>query len=58
MSEARDRLDALASGAGLDLREAERYCRQMARREARNFYWGFVSLPAEQIGRASCRERV
>ena len=48
MSEARDRLDAPASGAGLDLREAERYCRRMARREARNFYWGFVSLPAEE----------
>jgi 15-cis-phytoene synthase len=32
----------------LDLRQAERYCQQMARREAKNFYWGFISLPPEQ----------
>jgi phytoene synthase len=32
----------------LELRRAERYCREMARREARNFYWGFVSLPSDQ----------
>jgi phytoene synthase len=30
------------------LAEAERYCREMARREAKNFYWGFISLPYEQ----------
>jgi 15-cis-phytoene synthase len=34
--------------APLDLREAERYCQRMARREAGNFYWGFISLRAEQ----------
>ena len=28
--------------------EAERFCREMARREAKNFYWGFVSLPHDQ----------
>ncbi|HEV2261496.1 MAG TPA: squalene/phytoene synthase family protein [Candidatus Rubrimentiphilum sp.] len=28
--------------------EAERFCREMARREAKNFYWGFISLPHEQ----------
>ena len=28
--------------------EAERFCREMARREAKNFYWGFISLPYEQ----------
>jgi 15-cis-phytoene synthase len=28
--------------------EAERFCRQMARREAKNFYWGFISLPHDQ----------
>lgn len=28
--------------------EAERFCRQMARREAKNFYWGFISLPYDQ----------
>ena len=30
------------------LREAERYCHAMARREAKNFYWGFVALPRDQ----------
>ena len=30
------------------LAEAERYCHTMARREAKNFYWGFISLPREQ----------
>ena len=28
--------------------DAERFCREMARREAKNFYWGFISLPYEQ----------
>lgn len=28
--------------------QAERFCREMARREAKNFYWGFISLPHEQ----------
>ncbi len=28
--------------------EAERFCHEMARREAKNFYWGFISLPHEQ----------
>jgi 15-cis-phytoene synthase len=28
--------------------EAERFNGQMARREAKNFYWGFVSLPHDQ----------
>jgi 15-cis-phytoene synthase len=27
---------------------AESYCRDMARREAKNFYWGFISLPYDQ----------
>ena len=31
-----------------DLRAAERFCREMARREAKNFYWGFISLPYDQ----------
>jgi phytoene synthase len=30
------------------LEDAERYCRNMARREAKNFYWGFISLPYRQ----------
>jgi 15-cis-phytoene synthase len=32
----------------LDLRQAERHCQRMARREAGNFYWGFISLPRDQ----------
>src|SRR5215469_2478917 len=32
----------------LDRREAELFCQRMARREAGNFYWGFVSLPRAQ----------
>jgi phytoene synthase len=31
-----------------DLSSAERFCGEMARREAKNFYWGFISLPYEQ----------
>ncbi|MBV8444330.1 MAG: squalene/phytoene synthase family protein [Candidatus Dormibacteraeota bacterium] len=31
-----------------DLRASERYCEQMARREAANFYWGFIALPRSQ----------
>jgi 15-cis-phytoene synthase len=34
--------------SALNLEEAERYCHSMARREAKNFYWGFISLPREQ----------
>jgi phytoene synthase len=32
----------------LALRDAQRYCQQMAYREAKNFYWGFISLEREQ----------
>jgi len=31
-----------------DLRSSERYCEDMARREAANFYWGFIALPRPQ----------
>ena len=31
-----------------DMRAAERFCEQMARREAANFYWGFIALPRAQ----------
>ncbi|MBV8424316.1 MAG: presqualene diphosphate synthase HpnD [Candidatus Eremiobacteraeota bacterium] len=31
-----------------DLRSSEKYCADLARREAKNFYWGFISLPYEQ----------
>ena len=30
------------------LAAAERYCQRMARREAGNFYWGFIALPHTQ----------
>ena len=30
------------------LAAAERYCQRMARREAGNFYWGFIALPRTQ----------
>jgi phytoene synthase len=31
-----------------DVRALERYCEDMARREAANFYWGFIALPRQQ----------
>jgi phytoene synthase len=31
-----------------DLRPSERFCEEMARREAANFYWGFIALPRPQ----------
>src|SRR5579864_5715424 len=31
-----------------DMRAAERFCEHMARREAANFYWGFIALPRAQ----------
>jgi phytoene synthase len=34
--------------APVDMRASERYCEQMARREAANFYWGFIALPRPQ----------
>jgi phytoene synthase len=34
--------------AGLEWRASERFCAQMARREAANFYWGFISLARDQ----------
>lgn len=37
-----------AAAPALDLRDSERRCQQIARREAKNFYWGFISLPRDQ----------
>ncbi|HXM53817.1 MAG TPA: presqualene diphosphate synthase HpnD [Candidatus Dormibacteraeota bacterium] len=49
MSNALERFDRSGGGAAaLDLRAAERFCQRMARREAGNFYWGFISLPRDQ----------
>jgi phytoene synthase len=35
-------------GNEIDIRDAQRYCERLARREAKNFYWGFISLPFQQ----------
>lgn len=43
------RLDCVRqTEAVLDLRSSERCCGALARRNAKNFYWGFISLPHEQ----------
>ncbi len=34
--------------ARLDLHQSQRFCQQMAFREAKNFYWGFISLERER----------
>ena len=38
----------LETPAVSDVRALERYCEDMARREAANFYWGFIALPRQQ----------
>jgi phytoene synthase len=38
----------MSISSGADLEVAERYCAALARREAANFYWGFIALPKEQ----------
>jgi 15-cis-phytoene synthase len=48
MFEHSERYDLLAENAQLDLDLSERYCAAMTRAEAKNFYWGFISLPFEQ----------
>jgi phytoene synthase len=49
VSNALERFDRSGGGAAPpDLRAAERFCRRMARREAANFYWGFIALPRDQ----------
>lgn len=51
MSEAWERPETAGAtdlAESVDRRAAERFCREMARREAKNFYWGFISLPADQ----------
>src|SRR5437016_3775446 len=37
-----------AAPAFPDQRASEKYCEEMARREAANFYWGFIALPRPQ----------
>ncbi len=35
------------------VRALERYCEDMARREAANFYWGFIAFPASSARRST-----
>jgi len=42
------RLETTDPAAISDWHASERFCQQMARREAANFYWGFVALPRDQ----------
>ena len=43
------RLESAAHSAGRPGdRDAERACAELARREAKNFYWGFIALPRDQ----------
>lgn len=48
MLEESQRYEARAHGGQLNLKEAERYCAHVTRVEAKNFYWGFISLPRDQ----------
>lgn len=41
----RARLRRRRRSGSVELRASESYCRDLTRREARNFYWGFVALP-------------
>jgi squalene synthase HpnC len=40
--------EGVRARSGGSLAAAERYCQRMARREAGNFYWGFIALPRTQ----------
>jgi 15-cis-phytoene synthase len=40
--------EVLPAAGEWDLKAAEQYCHDFTRREAKNFYWGFISLPHEQ----------
>jgi 15-cis-phytoene synthase len=42
------RLNPIRGHVESDRERAERFNREMARREAKNFYWGFISLPHDQ----------
>jgi len=38
-------LPAQSDGLLTDLKASEQFCQELTRREARNFYWGFMALP-------------
>jgi phytoene synthase len=42
------RLESAVVAPPAGLRGAERACAELARREAKNFYWGFIALPREK----------
>jgi phytoene synthase len=39
---------SVAQGNAAGLAASEKFCRDLTRREAKNFYWGFIALPPEQ----------
>ncbi|PZR99405.1 MAG: hypothetical protein DLM70_15465, partial [Chloroflexi bacterium] len=38
----------IASSRRSELSADERYCEELTRREAKNFYWGFIALPRQK----------
>lgn len=42
------RYDLAGVRSTLDIEVSEAYCSALTRAEAKNFYWGFISLPSEQ----------
>ncbi len=42
------RVEWSADSSPLDIELSETYCSAVTRAEAKNFYWGFISLPSEQ----------
>ncbi len=34
--------------SGLDFASSSRYCQELTKKEAKNFYWGFIALPKDQ----------
>ena len=44
-ADGRSRVSLFGRGSAFELRSSEQYCQELTRREARNFYWGFVALP-------------
>ncbi len=43
-----ERVELAGNENGLDIGLSESYCAAITRSEAKNFYWGFISLPPEQ----------
>jgi 15-cis-phytoene synthase len=43
-----ERYELVGNENGLDIEMSENYCTAVTRAEAKNFYWGFISLPRSQ----------